>query len=338
MIRRGLLLIVLCAGCSVESEPPVTTGDEGATTDGGAPDHAVAPADRDLALTPVDATHDDLSRLGPATYLLRLDAGAFPPTKAHPSALVYLPSSFRPAPPIPVIVFLHGWNNCVENVVRDAGASCNPGPGTPSRQAYSLAAQLEASGKNALLLCPEVVFDQPTGDPGNLGKTGGFRALLDETLKNLAPLLGPLTADDVGPVALASHSGGYQAAGAIATRGGVPVAEIFLLDSLYGNTADFDAWVKKDLPALAGANPARRFADVYTAGGGTLQNSQQMAVRAKSWVVGDPGILVDDRTQADWPAATYHHGLLFKYSGLSHDGVVRYYFGQLVASSSLPAK
>jgi hypothetical protein len=81
-----------------------------------------------------------------------------------------------------------------------------------------------------------------------------------------------------------------------------------------------------------------RFADVYTTSGGTLANSQAMADRAASWVTPDGGALVDDRTTATWPDATYAHPLLFKHSALSHDGVPAYYFGKLVGTSSLPAR
>src|SRR5262245_53790533 len=44
------------------------------------------------------------------TYLLTLDAGAFPPTAAHPSALVYLPTVFNPTSPVSFIVYIHGFN------------------------------------------------------------------------------------------------------------------------------------------------------------------------------------------------------------------------------------
>src|SRR6185295_19060439 len=105
-------------------------------------------------------------------------------------------------------------------------------------------------------------------------------------------------------------SGGYQSAAGIAVRGGVPVSELYLLDSLYGNEDDFDGWVRADLPSLAGPAPRRRFFDVYTDGGGTLRNSQDMADRACGWVGCDPATIVDDRTTATWADAVYAHGLL----------------------------
>ncbi len=307
-----------CAGCGSATDAPLPDGGDPTAPDLAAPVDFAAPRD----LTPAP----------PATYLLQLDAGAFAPVPSHPSALVYLPTGFDPTQPVGLIVYIHGFDNCVENIVRDAGQPCTPGQ--PARSAYSLAAQLEASNKNAMLLCPEIDYDQATGAPGNLGLQNGFKALLTETLGDL-PQLG-LTVDKFAPIVVASHSGGYQAAAGIAQRGGIPVQEIYLLDSLYGNTADYDAWVMSDLPSLV--TTARRFATVYTTSGGTLANSQAMADRAATWVNPDAGVIVDDRTTSTWDDATYHHGLLFKHSALAHDGVPVYYFGKLVSSSQLPAR
>ena len=116
----------------------------------------------------------------------------------------------------------------------------------------------------------------------------------------------------------------------------VPVSELCLLDSLCGQIADYDTWIAQDLKSFEGSPPARRFADVYTAGGGTLVNSQQMATRTVALYPPDASVVVDDRTTSTRLPATYAHGLLFELSGLSHDGVVRYYFGKLVETSTLP--
>jgi hypothetical protein len=308
---RGAIVALLLVGCG--SSAPAGGADAG--------------DDADLAATgPTDGgatTTDDA-----ATYLLTLDAGAFAPTTAHPSALVYVPRNFDPTPPLSVIVFIHGFSNCVENVVRDAGGECTPDGGT--RAAYSLASQLEATGKNAVLVVPEIDYDAQTGNPGALGNSDGFKAFLTETLADLSVPLHGATLADVGTVIVSSHSGGYQTAAAIASKGGVPgVVEIDLLDSLYGNSADFDAW------AMAVA-PGKRFADVYTSGGGTLANSQAMATRAQPWV--PAAELLDDRTTDTLSDAQYAHELIFKMSGLTHDGVPAYYFGKFVGTSVLAPK
>jgi len=313
---RGAIIALVIAGCG---STPATNGDGGGGGSGGVGDadlSAAEPTDGGT-MTPAPA----------ATYLLTLDAGAFPPTSAYPSALVYLPRGFDPTPPLSVIVFIHGFSNCIENVVRDADGECEPDGGT--RAAYSLTAQLEATNKNALLLVPEIDYDKQTGAPGNLGTSGGFKALVAETLADLAGPLHNAGIVDIGTLIVASHSGGYQAAAGIASKGGIPVDEIDLLDSLYGNTADFDAWAK-----AVGAG--KRFADVYTQGGGTLSNSQAMATRAQAWV--PAAQLLDDRTTDTLTDADYAHELIFKMSGLTHDGVPAYYFGKLVGTSVLAPK
>lgn len=269
---------------------------------------------------------------GPATYVLSLDAGAFPPGP-HPSALVYVPSRFDPTPPISIVVYLHGFNNCVVNVVRDAGGECTPGGGT--RAAYALASQLETSGKNAILLVPEIDFDQATGAPGNLGKSNGFKALLAETLGDLAQPLGNATLADVGRVVVASHSGGYESASGLINKGGVPIAELYMLDSLYESDSEamteFDPWAEM-------LGDGHRYGNVYTAGGGTEANSQDQATRMSKAFGGDMAILLDDRTADTLTTAQYAHPLIFKFSALAHDAVPTYYFGKFVGTSSLPDK
>jgi hypothetical protein len=44
--------------------------------------------------------------------------------------------------------------------------------------------------------------------------------------------------------------------------------------------------------------------------------------------------IVDDRTTSTWSADRFAHGLLFKRTSLSHDGVPRYYFGKLVSTTA----
>ncbi len=278
---------------------------------------------------PGDAQQQCLDR---ATYPLTIQAGAFPPSPDHPSVIVSVPQGFDATAPIDVVVFVHGFNNCITNIVSDDNLVCTPGG--PLRNAYQLATQLEASGRNALLVAPEVAFDKATGDPGTLGTAGGFRALLEETLLGVPPPLGPLGLASIGRVIVAVHSGGYRAVASMITIGDVRVDEVWLLDALYGNALSYDQWAMVDLSTFTALT--RRFADVYTTGGGTLSNSQAMADRFAMWV--DPSVIVDDRTTETWPDPSYRHGMLFKLSALSHDDVPRYYFERLLATSSLAAR
>jgi hypothetical protein len=258
---------------------------------------------------------------------MQLDHGAFPAIGAHPNALWYVPPGFDATPPVDVIVYLHGFDNCITNVIASSNSACTPG--YPLRYSYGLAAQVDGARKNVLLLAVEMPYDQASSDPGTLGSDGGLSALLSDAMAQLPS--GSATLDDLGSVVVASHSGGYRAAAGCAQRGGVTVREVWLLDSLYGSTADFDAWVQADPGSFS--DGTRRFADIYTTFAGTLANSQAMAHRVAAWI--PAAALVDDRTSATWPAATYGHGALFKRSGLAHDAVPRYYFGKLVATSPI---
>ena len=325
-MRIVILFIATIAGCAGD----VTPGDP-------TPDPGTEDSRSDAAGTRVDAgpttgttdggtTNPDVQT---GTFFLTLDHGAFPPTTAHPSALVYVPVGFDPTPPLGLVVYIHGWYNCVANTVLEEWTPCSDGG--EARSPAGMARQLEASGRNAILLAPEVAYDQASGNPGTLGNSDGFRALVAEVLEEMTPAIGAFTVDDVGRVVLLSHSGAYTAAASIATRGGIPVDELFLLDSLYGQTAAFDAWVTSDLPGIAAE--LRRFGDLYTTGGGTLANSQAMADRASDWV--SPGVLFDDRSTAPLGDEAYHHGLFFKLTDVSHADVPFVYAEPILATSGL---
>ncbi|HEX5059836.1 MAG TPA: hypothetical protein VFV99_10780, partial [Kofleriaceae bacterium] len=277
-----------------------------------------------------DAPPDARMCLSRATYPLTITAGAFPASPDHPSVIVVVPQGFDPTPPLDLVVYIHGFNNCITNVVGDTNTACAPNTGI--RQASSLATQLDASGRNALLVVPEVMYDQASGDPGQLGVTDGMKALLTETLASVPAPLGPLDLASHGRVIVATHSGGYQAASAMITFGGVPVDEVWLLDSLYGYTTRFDAWVMKDIASLAST---RRFVDLYTSGGGTDQNSIAMASRAASWVTADPSVLIDDQSTTPITDDALAHGLVFKHVAETHNDVPRVYMERLLATSKL---
>ncbi len=263
---------------------------------------------------------------------LQIEHPAFAPPTGRPGVVVYVPQHFDASRGVDIVVFLHGFYNCVDNVLGSRNTPCKAGG--PARQSYGLAAQLEASHKNALLILPETVVDGASSDPGHLGDEGGFAELLDETLAqlHLGIGLGGIGLGDIGRVVVATHSGGHHAAASIARHGGVDVSELYLLDSLYAEYDDFDAWVLEDLASYQAAG--RRFASIYSQTAGTLVANQAMATRAKGWTANDATV-VDDRTTNTLSDGKLGKGLLWKRSGLSHDGIPRYYFGKLLATSGL---
>ncbi|HRI54332.1 MAG TPA: peptidoglycan-binding protein, partial [Pseudomonadota bacterium] len=196
----------------------------------------------------------------------------------HPAALVYAPPQLDPGE-LAVIVYLHGLGNHIENVVREAPLSAD-------QPVADLLGQLDRAGCGALLLVPELRYDGRTSDPGRFANSGALRLLLAEVLEKLPPPLSGLRVEDVRRLLLISHSGGYQAAAALAQRGGVRVDELYLLDSLYGQEAAFSALLDETLAELAAAGSGprqwatRRLINLYTRGGGTAELSRAQARRA----------------------------------------------------------
>jgi hypothetical protein len=116
-------------------------------------------------------------------------------------------------------------------------------------------------------------------------------------------------------------------------NGGVAAAlEVGLLDSLYGSTPDFDAFVQRALArgALGPGAAQARFLSVYTDGGGTEANNRAMAARAAGWLSAaneSALMLVDDSLDLPLPpAAVAATPLIFKRSNLTHDDTCRFYF------------
>jgi hypothetical protein len=121
-----------------------------------------APGDTDAA--PV-VPAPDAGPPTPATLELQLAAGAFLPHDATtPNAILYVPTRFTNDLPLDVVVYIHGFNNCIRNAIRPENGTCTPGGAV--HNAYDLLTQLEASNKNAILLLPEVAFEMASGAIG----------------------------------------------------------------------------------------------------------------------------------------------------------------------------
>lgn len=154
-----------------------------------------------------------------------------------------IPAGFRPSSSVDFIVHFHGHKNDARKAVGK----------------YKLGEQLEASGRNAILIVPQGPKDSPDSGGGKLEKAGGFAAFIKECIETLqgARLL-PREAK-ARNIILSAHSGGYRALAFILDRGGLTpqIREAWLLDASYGNldfiTAPFTV-----------KTPARRLRSVFT--------------------------------------------------------------------------
>jgi hypothetical protein len=213
------------------------------------------------------------------TLYYELRSGAFP-EQDGPDVAVHVPAGFDATRRPSAVVYFHGWNGCAGVSMADDDGPCSDG-GEP-RHGSALARQIDESGVNALLVAVELRSDAPTGEPGDLAQPGGLRALLEELfVEHLAEPLGcTLAVDRLDRVVIVAHSGGYQAAASVLARGDLPqISEVDLLDGFYGADAVFERWV---LDAAARFDGSRRFVDLYTCCGGTLERSRKLADLVRS--------------------------------------------------------
>jgi len=266
-------------------------------------------------------------RSNAVTHFFESIASAPFPRQAGPSAAVVVPTAFDPSRPLAVWVYFRGHSSCVASIVGDAPLACSPGG--PKRGFSRLATQLEASGQNAILVMPELKREAATGDPGAFRRAGVFESFIAEVFARLGPLVPGFSARslaDVARLGLMSHSGGYLAVAAVLATRPPPLRSVVLLDSLYGERAKYLSWIRDNAARLASAEC--RFADVYTAGGGTMDTSQSLCdevvpVMAR---VGAEGRMLNDASTATLAPEVYvNRSVIFKRSGLDHGAVSRYY-------------
>jgi hypothetical protein len=302
-------------------EAPISI-DDGGTEE---PDAAAAPDAR-------DAASEDALPAPPPLLLYELKNAPFP-ASGHPSVGVHLPPGFDPWNRPGLLVFFHGHNNCVTTVMGSVDTPCTPEG--PARSALALIEQIDTARVNAILVAVQLEYDKASGDPGTLDEPGRFRAMLEELLRDhLAQVLGrTLAIADLDRVVIGSHSGGYRATARCLSVGQVPVREIDLYDSLYGERAVFDAWMETNIRRFTG--DGLRFADVYTSSGGTAASSRAMADDAAAWLSAASlsASLLDDDTTSTLPPSAFAHPVIFKRSALAHADVPSYYVQRLAAAS-----
>jgi pimeloyl-ACP methyl ester carboxylesterase len=191
--------------------------------------------------------------------------------KDAPTVLVHAPEGFDPTPPLHVVVFLHGYNGCVEVLAASGPARCRRGEA--EHDGFGVVRHHDAAGTNTLLVIPQLAFMRREGDPGCFDRPGCFRRFLHELLSEAlaGELGGARSLRDVGSLTLVAHSAGYRSALAILQHGevGPRVRGVVLLDALYGEAEDYAAW-------LAGTSPDVRLVSFYLDRGKTYAGSRTL--------------------------------------------------------------
>jgi hypothetical protein len=277
------------------------------------------------------------SRPRPAdTFTLHLRGGAFPGAE-WPDVAVHVPPGFDPARRPGVVLYFHGWSGCVEAALSGSDVAC--AKGGPLRPAADLAAQVDASRVNAILIAVELRADATTGEPGRMAMPGGARALLRELfIEKLAGPLGvTLEPDALDRIVVIAHSGGYQAVAGVLEAGDLPrVTEVDVLDALYGGQDTFARWVADDAARFDRLASSRlRFVDLYTCCGGTLETSRAMAARIRD-ILGPldlAGGVHDDDDATDPTAEDLKAPVLFKRVPVAHAALPRTYVRALLEAA-----
>lgn len=198
-------------------------------------------------------------------------------TPGAPSVIVHAPAGFDPRAPLHLVVFLHGYNGCVNVLMAHGPSRCKNG--APERDGWDLGRFHDAAGTNTLFVVPQLALAQRNGAPGAFGRPNGFRAFLEELLgKTLVEPLGRArTLKNVASLTLVAHSAGYQTALAIAERGGVraQLKAIVLLDALYADTDRYARLLEAQVPK------GLRFTSLYLERGTPRTENQRLYRRLK---------------------------------------------------------
>ena len=210
---------------------------------------------------------------------------------------IFIPNGFRPNAKVDFVVHFHGWNHTVANTLAE----------------YHLVEQLVASGKNAVLVVPEGPHDAPDSFGGKLEDQDGFAHFMNEVVDVLAAR-GQLPTKEkisVGRIILSAHSGGYHVIAGILDHGGLPknADEVWLFDSLYGQTDSFLGWADRT---------HGRLLDIYTDHGGTKQETEALIARLTKR--GTP-LVAAEETKLD-TGALRTSPFTFIHTDLVHDDVV----------------
>ncbi|MBF0273373.1 MAG: hypothetical protein HQL98_15090 [Magnetococcales bacterium] len=205
--------------------------------------------------------------------------------------LIHLPPQFKPDNPFEIVVFFHGHMTELNRTVVDEMA---------------LPDQINATGRNLLLVAPQMVLEGADSSPGKLYRPGGFDNLLQDVSKVLKSRMGKTFAArfDRAPVILTAFSGGFRATAYTLDRGfanqkplkkpnkgdkknkrdkpgkeEIPdkrvspdkrdarLRGVILVDALYSDTEKFNAWLR---------HPGRRGFFVNLYGPSSAPLSQQL--------------------------------------------------------------
>jgi hypothetical protein len=224
-----------------------------------------------------------------------------------PNVWAHVPAAFAADRPLHVAIVFHGLNNCLESLVGDAGVACRPND--PPRIPYDLAAQIDRSGTSAVVLAPQLAYDEKHGEPGVLDNGPALAKLTRDALAALG------IDKPIDRATMIAISGGYQALYAAMDAFGDKLRNVYLLDAYYAEWGPVDQWLK----AHGEKFPPRRLAVIYSALEVPRKPSQAFATRAATFFAST----VHNSTPHDVTIDELTSPVVFTYSRAEHDEIAR---------------
>lgn len=211
---------------------------------------------------------------------------------------IFVPKGFRRTDKVDFVVHFHGWGNHVEKALSH----------------YQLIKQFADSGRNAVMVVPQGPYDASDSFDGKLEDENGFKRFMTDVLDTLKQH-NVIQSEPLGAVILSGHSGGYQVMSSIVAKGGLSehVKEVWLFDALYARTELFMDWFKR--------YPDRRMIDIYTAHGGTKEETEKLMISLKGPPQEIPFISKKEAEVTDQDLQK--NRLIFIFSDLIHDEVMQ---------------
>ncbi|CAN5263072.1 hypothetical protein BH09SUM1_BH09SUM1_15190 [soil metagenome] len=163
------------------------------------------------------------------------------PNYIDPSVGLFVPKGYKVSDKTDLLVYFHGHNNNVRKAL----------------DFYHLREQVEASGKNVILVFPEGPKDAADSGGGKMEDQDGLKNLLTETMTVLKSS-GKANTEEIGHIIVTGHSGGYFPIAMCLSRGGMDdkISEAWLLDAAYGNLDSYTGYMQQ--------HPDRRFRSIFT--------------------------------------------------------------------------
>ncbi len=153
--------------------------------------------------------------------------------------LIHLPKHFKKDRPFEILLFFHGHNSELrQSLLKE----------------MALIEQINATGRNLILIAPQMALNAMDSSPGKLYRPQGFKRLLVNVEFILKHHLGKKFARkfNQAPIILAAFSGGYRAVAYTLDRGFASGREldgrikgVILLDALFGELEKFQHWLQR---------------------------------------------------------------------------------------------